>query len=242
MSPIEIGFLTSGACVIAELVLVYFLINIILARRETKRWEPVRKIVAKQLAETYSSALHTSNQIAKIIYSPIDYPPFEFARIYLMKYRNSLNRLQNLVDLNAAALGSEFMPSAVVFLENAEMLFKKMSFLAEIHNPERKDMDIVGLSPLQEVKAIEDAAVPFKSKYSSLFLEQETLTAQNPPVIDIKAAWDRAAENCNRLCLDPGVYEFKRGIIPYVYDIPSLRMFRAKPLDDGAQVQVCHHI
>lgn len=242
MNALEIGFLTSGSCVIAELVVVYFLINLIFAKRENKRWGPVRKMVAEQLIETNSSALHTANQIAKLVFCPIDYPSFDVCKIYLQKYRNHLNRLRYLVDLNAMALGSELMPSAVLFVEGAESLIKKLIFFSEIHNPNRKKMDIVGVSPFEEIEGLEDAVDQFKNKCPGILRTQKENPVKDPSRADIWATWEMATNNCRRLFLDPTAYEFKAQVVPYVYDLPSLRLLNMPPSADGARVEVCHHI
>lgn len=226
---------------ITELILVYFLINLILQRRENNRWAPVRKIVAEQMASTYTTALHSANVIARIVFKPMDYSSLEVSKIYLQKFSNNLSRLQNLTDQNAIALGSNFMPGAVLFLENSGLLLKKLAFLSEIHNPARSKMDIIGLSPLPEIAGIENASLIFRERYQSTFNESANPAVSNPSPKEIEATWEEATRASKRLYLKPQDYQFKPGVTPYVYDMTTLQQLKGPPAS-GAKVQVCHHI
>lgn len=134
------NLISEGIGVIAETILIGFVLTAIFKHIENKKWKPARIIVAKQIIAThraiFSGARHIFNPDFKIDPKRHNMPTgttqdkaAEWGRsIHFQLIKPELEKLKKTIEYNNIALDSFLMPKASEFLVSAEEVINQVTY------------------------------------------------------------------------------------------------------------------
>lgn len=205
------------------------------------QWAPAREIVVRSIAKTYNTSFHAATQLMDFNYQKInlqDRDKVKGKSVYLKMAWQDFQKLEKTVQLNNAALDSNLMPIASKFLESSENLLKKLEYYLLIHNDEYADRDFVSEPPFAELETIERLVIKLKEKYDDIFNDRHVVFTYLKPFSEIKELWEAAAKKTDKLFFQPSIYQYRKGKIPFLYDIKNLKALTVEKAQDGFQAQV----
>ena len=207
---------------------------------ETK-WAPARKIIVRSIAKSYSTSFNAATRLMDFNYREYNLQNTDKVKgksVYLENAQQDFQKSQKKVQLNNAALDANLMSIVSIFLESSESLLNKLKYYLLIHNDEFADRDFVSEPPFTELETIEIQVIKLREKYEDIFNDRYVVFTNLKTCEEIKAAWDEAAKYTNRLFFKPSNYQFKKGKIPFLYDIRNLKAISSKNIPNGVYTQV----
>jgi len=207
---------------------------------ETK-WAPARKIVVRSIAKTYSTSFHAATQLMEFNYREPNLQHRDKVKgksVYLEIAMQDFKKLQKNVQLNNAALDSNLMPIVSTFLESSENLLKKLKYYILIHNNDFSDRDFVSEPPFSELETIENLVNTLKEKYGDIFNDKHVVFDYLKTCAEIIEIWEKATKHTNRIFFQPSTYQYRKGRVPFLYDLKNLKALSVKNVQHGGQAQV----
>lgn len=205
------------------------------------KWTPARRIVVRSLAKSYSTSFHAATQLMNFNYQEHRFDDSDKVKgksIYLEMALQDFQKLQKSIQINNAALDSSLMPIVSKYLDSDERLLNKLKYYLLIHSDDYVRQDFVSVPPLDELKTIEGLVDNLKEKYDDIFNDRHIVFPYLKTYKEIETIWNEAALNTNRLFFEPTSYKFRKGKIPFLYDIRNLKALRIEDTDHGTQAQV----
>lgn len=238
-----------GSNLVAEVVgilMVVFLVDRLLQKREREKWMPAREIIIRSLAKAYSSLFNaTSHSINPDTMSAptgpvINSDVYRIRLGLLQQAQCDFERAQITIDLYSPALDAPMLSKISMLLDAAEELQRKLWFFIQFYNPERQMYDLILEPPFAEIDRIQEIIEQLKQEHEKVFNDPARRVV-NPSLVsaeDLKAVWKTFEETQDRICFDLGGYEYKEGRVPMVLDMDALRRLSIRGIADGQPIQV----
>jgi hypothetical protein len=214
-------------------------------RREQKvneeKLAPAREIIVRSLVRAYCSSFNAAYWIMDFNYTGTDLQHIDKFRgksIYLERPLMDLAKLQRNIQMNNAALGPDLTPSISTFVYSAENLLRELKYYLFLHSEEYAKCDFVTEPPFNELKTMESIANTLRKEYGKVFEDRKTFYPHPKAYLEIRKAWEKAAEESGRLYFDPTKYITKRDKVLFVYGIDNMRAIPGDRLEDGVKAIV----
>jgi len=202
---------------------------------------PAREIVVRSLIRTYCSSFNAAYWIMdfdKQRYDLQNKDKVKGKSSYLERPFRDLTSLQKNIQINNAALGPDLMPRMSTFVYSSENLLKELRYYLFIHSDEYARCDFVTEPPFNEMKTMENIINSLRKDYGRLFKDKKVFYPEPKTYLEIKKAWEKAAEETGRLFFDLNSYETKKDKVIFIYNIDNMRYIPGDKLKDGVQAIV----
>ena len=243
MSDLSLNLFSEAIGVTAELVIVYFIVNYLLNKKEKQKWSPARNIIVRYVAKTYGSIFHAAHQIMSFDYEARHYQEPDKLKgksVYLEFALKDFQKMQRTIEINNAALDSTLMPIVAEFNDIAEATINKLKYYLQLHNEEHSTKDFVSIPPFDDLERMEFLIDNLKNKYQEIIADSKVIPEYTKSFQELKIIWQEAEKTLQRLYFNPGEYKCNKDRIPLVYDFENLKKISSANITHGAQVTVFH--
>ena len=241
MDGLGLNLFSEALGVAAELLIVYFIVNYLLDKKEEQKWSPARRIIVKYVAKSYESIFHASEHILNFDYKNLPNrsgDDFQGRSVYLEYAVKDYQKMQRSVEISNAAMNSTLMPVVSEFNDLGEIVINKLNYYMQMHHKDHATKDFVAIPPLPELCRIEELMDSLKKEYSKIFEEIISLQARIKTFSEIERIWKDTAKETKRLFFEPNTYKCDGTRTPLIYDHENLRKISSKNIKDGAHVSV----
>ncbi|WP_144395599.1 hypothetical protein [Pleionea sediminis] len=224
------GVLVELHGVIVEIVIIYFIVDFILAKREKEKWKPVMDLILYRIERIegwllvgFKHVTDMSNQSVAGIGNAINFI-----------YQNQ-KALNNLIDLNGAGLGPEIVPRLMEIREVIESLVMKLEFLYIGYKDTKLEFDYITRSPLIELKELNGYLESLVAEFDYHYQEDR----QPPTIKELSDPWRRFIENNHNFHDTPESFKSSKKKMPFCFDKSIVQ--ELKTLTPGMQVKIYNY-
>ncbi len=234
------NLISEGIGVVVELLLVYFLINSILDRRENKRWNETRRMVAIQAYNTVFMSLHAVKHSFRVESHHADHEADANARyLFISKFIERLEKLKVQVDLTGTALNSKVLPPLVNIIESSDALVEHFKYLLLYYTPQVKAQKKQFLvePPINHFNTAVEAILEL-AEIEGLFDENKTEISKKLDQDVFSRTYNKLIESCNDMHLPSGNYSIS-GTDSKIFCFSPLEMSKINGvIPDGKPLQM----
>lgn len=217
------NLIAEGMGITIELIIIYFLINQILDKRENKKWEPIRIDILDQVAITASAIFTFSiHGMDPNVHGRNKKEQFNIRFSYLKNAEERIRKMKKLIDINHSALDSNLASIIPEIIEDFENIVEYISYFILSYKPGNESYDFVSIPPLEEMERVESKIKELVSLYKGVD-HIESLSKSNLSTSSQKALWEKAQKNTHNIYFEPSEYVFNDKRVPYVFDTLNLK-------------------
>lgn len=215
----KMGFWGSLASIIAIIIaIVFWVYERQSENRRNQEYLPSREAVVSAIFQSYQSL----NRAAELVIAPdgisdsVPISPRQKALICkwsLDPVEYDLKKVEKTVIRNNVALDPQTMGLVSAFIDDARSLQKRLTFFAQLHNPEFSNWDFVSTGPFAKFSRLENIFNELKIRYPQIDIENNLKSAK-----ELERIWKETEKNNDRLCLRVGQYKWNPDRLPMVFD------------------------
>lgn len=190
---------------------------------------PAREAVVSTIFQCYESL----NRAAQYSIAPIgktDRQKFLASKWSLDPIENDLKKAETVIVRNNVALKPKTLSLVSSFMDAARILQKKLTFFAQLHNPEMYYWDFISRGPFEELQRIENTINELKHQFPQITFPDNLKTYE-----ELEEIWKEVEKTNDRILFNAGKYKWKNNRLPMVFDTDDLVKMGGK---DGSLVKV----
>lgn len=228
----KVAFWGSLASLIALILWIY--------DYQSEKWRnqdfsPAREAVVTAIFQSYKSL----NNAAEYVIAPsristtVRISPQQESQISkwsLEPVEHDLGKVENIVVRNSVALKPKTLSLVSSYTDDARLLQKKLTFYAQLHNPEMYYWDFVSRGPFEELLKVENIINDLKLQFPQIAFPDNLKTYE-----ELEEIWKEVEKTNDRIVFNVGKYKWKNDRLPMVFDTDDLVKMGGK---DGSLVKV----
>lgn len=200
------------------LAIILFIVDYQLNKFYDEKNLPARETLVSAIFESYKYL----NYASEYVISPKNFSPnktisnrqkFLLSKWHLEYVDFNLKKVEKIAIRNNVALDPKLISLVSLYLDNAKVLQKKLTFFSQLYDPEMKKWDFVSSGPFKIFYLIENIINQLKKNYPQIPIEKNLKSAE-----ELDKIWKEADKNNERIYLDVSKYVGRKNRVPMVFD------------------------